>query len=167
AEDVFEELLSLIVAGNHAWAKRGCVSMKEAAELPFATLLSSFITRRMIDLCFEKAGVQPRVALATTSIPSILAAVRMGRLATIQAAHFLPLDGLALVQLINPTPSRRAGLLWVRNRHRSAAARALADILRAEIARRVALEDRPHQPARRRNTNSAHKAKAHGKRSLD
>ena len=102
AEDTFEERLSLILRADHPWANRRSVSMKDAAKLPFAALLSSFSTRRMIDRCFEQAGVRAPVVLATTSIPSILAAVRLGSLATIQAAHFLPLEGLACVELVDP-----------------------------------------------------------------
>jgi LysR family cyn operon transcriptional activator len=134
AEDVFEERIGFIVASGHPLADRREISFAEASHVPLAMLSPAFSTRRMIDTWFAAADATPRIAFETNSIPAILAAVRQGELATIQALDWLPIgEHFAAVPLIDPKPTRRCGILWVRGRWRTAAARAFAAELRRAL----------------------------------
>lgn len=135
AEILFTEPLALIVGRQHPFFGRERVSLKELDGQPLALLTREFPSRQLIDRCLEANRVTPRVMLEMNSNEAILATVRCSGLATLRAERTLSgTTDLRAVRLAGTTLERTSAIFWSRGGYRSAAARAVADIIRQAYA---------------------------------
>ncbi|MBA2484893.1 MAG: transcriptional regulator CynR [Nitrospira sp.] len=136
SQPLFEEDFVLITSPRHRLAKRRHLRLSAVAGEALILLPSIFCTRRLLNVSFEQAGVQPKIIVEMNSIEGILATVRTSRLATILPRLSLGLErnhALRGIPLKNPTPRRAVGLLWKKGGYRSGAVRALADHVRTVV----------------------------------
>lgn len=136
SQPLFEEDFVLIASPRHRFARRRYLSLSALTKESLILLPNMFCTRRLLDVNFEQAGVQPKIIVEMNSIEGILATVRRSNLATVLPRLSLGLarnQTLRAVTLKNPTPRRGIGLLWKKGGYRSGAAKALADQVRAVV----------------------------------
>jgi len=136
SQPLFEEDFVLVASPRHRFAKRRHLSLSSLAKESLILLPTLFCTRRLLDACFEQAGVRPKIIMEMNSIEGILATVRTSNLATVLPRLSLglgPNHALRGILLKNPTPRRGVGLLWKKGGYRSGAAKALADQVRAVV----------------------------------
>ena len=85
--DLFENLVTLpcyqwnrsvLVPHDHPLAKRPKLTLKELAEYPIITYTFGFTGRSQLDRAFEKAGLQPQIALTAVDADVIKTYVRLG-----------------------------------------------------------------------------------------
>ncbi|MFG1497836.1 LysR substrate-binding domain-containing protein [Saccharospirillum sp. HFRX-1] len=132
-EPLFNEELRLIVAPDHALAKRKRLRMVELNGLPLALLTPNFSTRQLLDECFMAAGAKPQVVAEMNAISPMVELVRRTGLASIVSANALAGEpGLVAVALENPTPVRTPGLLWNKTTMNRPATRQMAAIIRQQ-----------------------------------
>ena len=137
SQPLFEEDFVLIASPRHRFARRRYLSLSALAKESLILLPHMFCTRRLLEASFEQAGVQPKIIVEMNSIEGILATVRRSNLATVLPRLSLGLARhrtLRAIALKNPTPRRGIGLLWKKGGHRSGAAKALTDQVRAVVA---------------------------------
>ena len=136
SQPLFEEDFVLIASPRHRLAKRRYLSLSSLAKESLILLPTVFCTRRLLDACFEQAGVRPKIIVEMNSIEGILATVRTSNLATVLprlSLGLVPNRALRGILLKNPTPRRGVGFLWKKGGYRSGAAKALADQVRAVV----------------------------------
>ncbi len=136
SQPLFEEDFVLVASPRHRLAKRRYLSLSSLAKESLILLPTVFCTRRLLDACFEQAGVRPKIIVEMNSIEGILATVRTSNLATVLprlSLGLVPNRALRGILLKNPTPRRGVGLLWKKGGYRSGAAKALADQVRAVV----------------------------------
>jgi len=132
ADRLFDEELVLVVGSKHSYAARKSMPMGDLAKLPLVLLTPEFGARQFVDRFFAGAGLKPHVMLEMNAIEPIMATIRDSRLASVlSAGAIVDMSGLHIVRLTEPAPRRSVGILWRRNGHRSAAARAMADMIQA------------------------------------
>jgi LysR family cyn operon transcriptional activator len=147
ADRLFDEELVLVVGAKHSHAGRKSMPMRDLAALPLVLLTPEFGARQFVDRFFAEAGLKPHVMLEMNAIEPIMAIIRDSRLAgVLSAGAIVDPTGLRTIQLIDPAPRRSVGILWRRNGHRSAAARAMADMIHAAYP---ATEKPMKKPAKR------------------
>jgi LysR family transcriptional regulator, cyn operon transcriptional activator len=135
AERLFEEALVLVVGSEHPCAGKQALPMHELAKLPLVLLTQEFGARQFVDRFWAAAGLKPHIVLEMNAIEPILSTIRKSRLASVlSAGAVVDRRGLHLVALTEPPPRRTVALLWRRNGHRSAAARRMADMIKAAYA---------------------------------
>ncbi len=135
AEHLFSEPLVLVVGRLHSFFGRRQVTLKELHGMPLALLSREFPSRQLIDRCLESNRVAPRVMLEMNSNEAILATVRCSALATLRAERTLSgMTDLHAARLSGTTLERSSAIFWSRGGYRSAAARAVADIIRQAYA---------------------------------
>lgn len=147
AEKLFDEPLALVVGAKHAFARRKRIHMAALDGEPLMLLTAEFPSRRLLESRFSSVGAKPRVVLEINSIQATLATVSSTELATILSKRIAKtVPELHCIELL-PTIARTAAIFWRRSGYRSAAARAMADLIRNEHAaspdaqrRRVARE---------------------------
>lgn len=137
-ERLFTEELVAVVPRNHGLVKRSQLRVRELATLPLVLLSPKYCTRQLIDRAFSEAQVQPTVHVEMNSVESILSTVRQARLATLLPSMALCQRerGLKAIRLVEPTPSRTVGLLWLNGAHRRVAAQAFAKVTESVLAAR-------------------------------
>lgn len=137
-EKLFAEELVAVVPARHALAKRKQVRVRELASHPLVLLSPKYCTRQLIDRAFGDAQVQPEVQVEMNSVESILSTVRQARLATLLPSLALCQrdHGLKAIPVIEPTPRRTVGLLWLNGAHRRAAAQAFAKVTESVLTAR-------------------------------
>ena len=137
-QKLFAEELVAAVAADHALAKRRHVRMRELAKYPMALLAQKYCTRQLIDRAMAEAGTQAEVKVEMNSVDSILSTVRRTQLVSLLPTLALCQRdvGLKAIAVIEPTPRRRVGLLWLHHAHRRAAAQAFATVTETVLAER-------------------------------
>jgi LysR family cyn operon transcriptional activator len=78
AEPLFREELSVIVARNHALARRRKIDLAELVDTPFISFKEGSVTRHAIDALFGENDVFPRVAMEMSSPEAIKKLVEVG-----------------------------------------------------------------------------------------
>jgi len=131
AEDLFRESLNMVVSSNHPLAQRLEPLTAQAFEQqPLALLSEDFATRQFIDDYCRQQGIRPRVVVEANAIGAIIEMVRRGSLATVLPAAITQANPqLRVVPLVAAMPARRAVLLQRKDAYRSAASRALVEVL--------------------------------------
>lgn len=136
-EMLFEEELVMIVPCDHPLRGRSSVMVKELERTPMVMFSQAFCTRRLWDRCAQEAGICPHINLEMNTMSGILAAVQSSGLATVLPLLALPRDpsaGLTAVRLVNPTPRRQVGLVFLRGGYRCAATRAFARLVAEAVS---------------------------------
>jgi len=137
-QPLFTEELVLVVAADHALAKRRRLHLRDLANHPMALLAQQYCTRQLIDRSMADAAIQPEVRVEMNSVDSILSTVKRTQLVTILPTLALCQrdSGLKAIGLIEPTPRRGVGLLWLRGTQRRAAGQAFAKVTQKVLAER-------------------------------
>jgi LysR family cyn operon transcriptional activator len=136
SEPLFEEELVLIVSSLHRLARRKSIRMKELDAEPLVMLPAPFYPRQLFDQNAQAAGLCPKVVVEMNSIEGILAAIRNSTRTTVLPSLALSKKeaGLRAINLIEPTPRRKVGLLWRRDCYRCKATCAFMEYAHAVIA---------------------------------
>lgn len=131
ATDLFSESLNMVVGADHLLAQRQHpLTAEELEGQPLALLSEDFATRQFIDDYCRQQGIRPRVVVEANAIGAIIEMVRRGSLATVLPAAITQANPqLRVVPLVAAMPSRRAVLLQRKDAYRSAASRALVEVL--------------------------------------
>jgi LysR family cyn operon transcriptional activator len=130
-EPLYNEELRLVVASTHPLAERRRVRMVELHHVRMILLPSQFLTRKLLDDCFEAAGAEPLVVAQLNSIAPMIELIRQTGLAGIIAETAVtPSADLRVVPLEDPTPIRTPGMLWKKGATRSPTIKHFADIIR-------------------------------------
>lgn len=115
SEDLIEETFLLAVPSGH-WAEAASCSLKDVADEPFV-LASSLAQglRREVESACRDAGFRPVAAREAESLTAILllVAANLGiALVPASAASMYPVPGVRYVDLADPVPTTRAGIVW-------------------------------------------------------
>lgn len=134
-EPLFHERLVLLISKKHALASRRRLRISELRGYDLILPSPGLAMRRLIEECFERAGLEPRIAFETNTYGPIVSLLKLDeKLGMIVTERAVPQDmDLTRVLLHDPQPSRTAGLLWKRGRRASASALALVEFLKASI----------------------------------
>jgi LysR family transcriptional regulator, cyn operon transcriptional activator len=134
-EHLFDDVLALAVPKQHALAKRQSITFKQLKDLPLAMMSKRFATRRLLDGHFAKAGVSPTIMIEIDSVDALQRLVEQGvACAFLPARTTQPSKLLTLIDVLEPRPTRGAGLVWRNTNYRSAAAQAFAVELKMYVA---------------------------------
>jgi LysR family transcriptional regulator, cyn operon transcriptional activator len=132
AERLFDEDLVLVVGSRHPFTRRRHCVMRALGDLPLVLLTPEFGARQFLDRFFAQAGIRPSIVLEMNAVEPILATVRHSSLVTVlPAGAAAEAKGVRAVRLTSPVPQRAVAILWAANAHRSAAARKMAEMIRA------------------------------------
>lgn len=124
---LFEEQLVLVVRHDHPLAKQGTIPVRALDRLPMIMLSNTFCTRRLWEENAQLAAAQPQIVMEMNTVSSILAVVEKTGLATVLPKLIIAearFDHLVGLDLCDPTPSRRVGLLWHRDHYLCSTSRA-------------------------------------------
>ena len=136
-EPLYNEALRLVVGKGHPLARRRRVRMIELHGLRMVLLPRQFLTRQLLDECFDTAGAQPQVVAELNSVVPMIELVRQTDLAGIIAETAVSAGpDLAVIELEDPRPMRTPGLLWAKGATRSPVIRHMADIIRRSAGQR-------------------------------
>ncbi len=136
-EPLYNEALHLVVSASHPLARRRRVRMGELHQQRMVLLPRQFLTRQMLDDCFEAAGSQPQVVAELNSVGPMIELIRQTELAGIipETAVTAGPD-LSVIPLEEPRPMRTPGLLWTKGATRSPVIKHMADIIRRKAGSR-------------------------------
>lgn len=130
-EPLYNEELRLIVAADHPLARRRKVRMVELHNLRMALLPSTFLTRKLLDDCFDAAGAKPIVVAQLNSVAPMIELIRQTDLAGIIPESAVGMGpGLRVIPLEDPTPIRTPGMLWLKGAARSPVLKHFSEIIR-------------------------------------
>ena len=105
--------------------------MVELHAIRMVLLSSTFLTRKLLDDCFEAAGAKPLVVAQLNSITPMVELIRHTDLAGIIAETAVPQSAdLRVIPLEEPTPIRTPGMLWHKGATRSPVLKHFAEIIR-------------------------------------
>lgn len=155
-EMLFVERLVAVLPQGHALAKRKTITLPEMLSQPMVLLSHGFCTRELV---LESAALQAlehslRPAIEMNSIEGVLATVRQTNMVTLMpesAVRWAAYPDLVVKPLADKAEDlsfRRVGLVWVNGGHRTAAACAFAEEVKAVI-RKEAKACRGSRGARR------------------
>lgn len=134
AEKLFDEPLALVVGTKHPLAHKRRIHMAALDGESLMLLTAEFPSRRLLESRFSLVGVKPRVVLEINSVQAALAAVSTMALATILTERIAKtVPGLHCIKLVPPI-TRTVALFWRRGGYRTAAARAMADLIKKACA---------------------------------
>ena len=112
---LYQERYMVLARSDSAAAGRKTMSWAEAADLPLCLLTPDMQNRRILDMHFHEAGVEPQAAVETNSLVTLWSHLRLGRLATVVPESFLMLleqpTALIAVPLVDPSPAHLIGLV--------------------------------------------------------
>jgi len=130
-EPLYNEELRLVVGVNHPLARRRKVRMVELHNVRMVLLPSQFLTRKLLDDCFQAARAKPVVIAQLNSVAPMIELIRQTDLAGIitETAVSQSAD-LRVIPLEDPTPIRTPGLLWQKGATRSPVLKHFAEIIR-------------------------------------
>jgi LysR family cyn operon transcriptional activator len=130
-EPLYNEELRLVVATRHPLAKRRRVRMAELHQVRMVLLTRQFVTRKLLDECFDQAAATPLVVAQLNSVAPMIELIRQTDLAGIitETAVAQAAD-LRVIPLEDPTPIRTPGMLWHKGATRSPVLKHFAEIIR-------------------------------------
>jgi DNA-binding transcriptional LysR family regulator len=126
--EIWPDPLAVVVAPDHALARRRRVPLRELAEHPAVLPDAATYTHRIIKAELARHGVEPRVRLATNYLETLKMLVAIGLGWSVLPRSMLDASVRALA-VPGFAPSRRLGAVWHRKRVLSAPARRLLDHL--------------------------------------
>lgn len=133
AEKLFDEPLVLVVGAGHPLARKKKIHMTALNGEPLMLLTVDFPSRRLLNERFATVGVKPRIVLEINSVHAAIATVSRMALATIfteRIAKTVP--GLHCIKL-EPPIMRTVAMFWRRGGYRTAAARAMAELIKQSM----------------------------------
>ena len=133
-ETIFVEPLVLVVGEQHPLYGRSQIPLEKLADQALISVNFENRQRQVIQRCLAARGIVPRVMIEMNSNEAVLAMVKCSTYATICPAAEAP--GLHAVRLPGLPIKRSTVMLWRRDSHRSAAATAIAPMIKAAYAAR-------------------------------
>ena len=131
AREIWPDPLAVVVAPDHALARRRRVPLRELAQHPAVLPDAATYTHRIIKAELARHGVEPRVRLATNYLETLKMLVAIGLGWSVLPRSML--DGsVRALTIPGFAPSRRLGAVWHRKRVLSAPARRLLEHLRPQ-----------------------------------
>lgn len=130
-EPLYNEELRLVVGIKHPLARRRRVRMVELHNVRMVLLPPQFMTRKLLDDCFQAAGAKPLLVAQLNSVAPMIELIRQTDLAGIitETAVSSSAD-LRVIPLEDPTPIRTPGMLWLKGATRSPVLKHFAEIIR-------------------------------------
>ena len=134
AKRVSREVFIVILPRGHPltkMAKQSSVTLTDLANFQLVSLPHESRTRRTIDAAASSAGLTLRHVATVTQFTTLMSFVRAGvGIAVVPSGGIAGLLGkdLAVLKLIRPRLSRNVGLIWLRERELTPAARGFAVI---------------------------------------
>ncbi len=128
---LFEERATLVVSSTHPLRCAGvAITSAQLASLPLVMLVEGFAARTYADAYFRAHKIAPNIAIEANSISAVLRIVQLGGMATVlpQVSGDVP-TGLSHLDLPEPITSRTVAILERQRVHRTAAAKAFANIV--------------------------------------
>jgi len=105
--------------------------MVELHNVRMVLLPAQFLTRKLLDECFEQAGARPLVVAQMNSVAPMIELIRQTDLAgIITETAVAQTTELRVIPLEDPTPVRTPGLLWPKGAARSPVLRHFTEIIR-------------------------------------
>src|SRR5215471_13900499 len=135
AKRVSREVFEVILPRNHLLIrtfKRSSVALAELVEFPLVSLPYESRTRRIIDGAASTAGYALQHVATVTQFATMMSFVRAGvGIAIVPSGAIAGLLGkdLAVLALAKPRLSRDVGLIWLRDRELTPAARGFAAVV--------------------------------------
>lgn len=129
-EELFEESMTLVVSDQHRFARRREITAEQLQDQPLVLLTTQFPSRLLVSRWFAQAGVDPNVRIEIDSTDTILATVQRTRLATIQTRRMAAIFPRLRCIPLKPRLNRTVAILWCSGSDRSAAAQAIATMIR-------------------------------------
>ena len=135
AKRVSREVFEVILPRNHPLiktSKRSSVALAELVEFPLVSLPYESRTRRIIDGAASTAGYALQHVATVTQFTTMMSFVRAGvGIAIVPSGAIAGLLGkdLAVLMLSKPRLSRDVGLIWLRDRELTPAARGFAAVV--------------------------------------
>jgi DNA-binding transcriptional LysR family regulator len=135
AKRVSREVFEVVLPRNHPLSKKSkgrSVTLAEVAAFPLVSLPYESRTRRIVDGAAASAGYTLQHVATVTQFATMMSFVRAGvGLAIVPSAAIAGLLGkdLAVLALSKPRLSRDVGLIWLRDRELTPAARGFAAVV--------------------------------------
>ena len=130
-EALYVEEMTLAVGAGHPFAKRRRVRGIELHKLRMILPTRSSSTRRILEDALRSVNAEPIVVAEMDSLAASIELVRQSDLATVISRLAAPdAEGVEIIPLENPTPTRTPGLLTRSGEPAGAAVRSFAGILR-------------------------------------
>jgi DNA-binding transcriptional LysR family regulator len=135
AKRVNREVFDVILPRMHPLnktARRSSVTLADLVDLPMVSLPHESRTRRIVDAAAAAAGRSLHHVVTVTQFATMMSFVRNGvGIAIVPSGAIAGLLGkdLAVLTLTKPRLSREVGLIWLRERELTPAARSFADLL--------------------------------------
>ena len=135
AKRVSREVFEVVLPRNHPLSKksgRRSVTLAEVAEFPLVSLPYESRTRRIVDGAAASAGYTLQHVATVTQFATMMSFVRAGvGIAIVPSSAIAGLLGkdLAVLALSKPRLSRDVGLIWLRDRELTPAARGFAAVV--------------------------------------
>src|SRR5262249_47715913 len=123
-----EELL-LVLPARHRLARKGRLSLKQAAEEPFILMKSGPGFRQITMELYHQAGVGPKVVFESGGIERVQALVAAGLGVSLVPQMVARFPGVAYVSLSHPKAERTLSLAWRKKAPLSPAAEALRNVI--------------------------------------
>ena len=133
-EHLFDERLVLLISKKHALGKIKSIDMANLNNVALCLLPKSFSTIRLIDDSFMKMKIKTKVVVEIESVSSLIESCLQGNLATIIPERAAPTNKeFHIINLLNPTPIRKAGILLRKGNTYSKAADAFIKIVKTTL----------------------------------
>jgi LysR family cyn operon transcriptional activator len=130
SEKLFDEAMTLVVSDTHRYARRREITAAQLADQPLVVLTRQFPSRLLVSQWFADAGIEPCIRIEIDSTDTILATVQRSNLATIQTRRMAAIFPRLRCIPLKPKLTRSVAILWCSGSERSAAARAIAAMIR-------------------------------------
>ncbi|WP_085992237.1 LysR family transcriptional regulator [Oceanobacillus senegalensis] len=127
---LFTEELSLAVPLDHPFAQMNKVEMKELKNVPIILLPENYFLRQLVDTYCTEIGITLEPSLEMTTLESLIHMVSEGIGVTILPAPYLDNlknNQIVNVKLMNPTPKRKIGFVFRKDKFMCTATRAFID----------------------------------------
>jgi len=128
---LYRERYLFVTAADGPFAGRRTLNWVEAAGQPLCLLTPDMQNRRIIDGIFRGVNQQPRPAVETNSVVTLLSHIRFGGLSSVLPHPFLYLfgvpAGMRAIPLTSPAPTHEIGLVMADREPAPPLARALME----------------------------------------
>lgn len=132
---LFSEELVLVVPEDHPFARESSLNFERISEISMVLFPKSYFLRELIDAYSVKFGFSLRPTMEMTALESILLMVEQGVGGTILPLTYLKMvnnPSLRTIPLKNPTPKRKIGLLYRRDKFMCAATKVFINEVKKE-----------------------------------
>ena len=116
---LFTEGLSLAIPVHHPLAKEKEMEMKSLEQISMILMPKSYYIRQLVDSYVKELGIELKPVMEMSTLDALTQMVEAGLGATILPAPYLDFiknDKIAKVKLVHPTPKRKIGFVYRKNK---------------------------------------------------